>query len=105
VDTLTGTSKGLEKYNMALTLSPNPVSSYANLALYSPVTGYANISILSANGQLTQAISREEITRGDNLLKIDLQDTWPGLYILELRVEGLSDTWVQRTKFIKVLKK
>jgi PKD repeat protein len=71
---------------------PNPSHSFVELPIILPASGNCEIKMLSENGKLVFAREFKNMTRGLNIVKVDLSTYGQGLYLFQVSHEDFETT-------------
>jgi hypothetical protein len=82
-----------------LEIQPNPAQSYLQLFYNLPASGNVIIKVIDMAGREVKQVSRANFSEGFHSHIIDVQDLEPGIYLLQLNVEGAQSNI---SKFIKL---
>ncbi|MEL7532008.1 MAG: T9SS type A sorting domain-containing protein, partial [Bacteroidota bacterium] len=81
---------------LAVNLYPNPNQGEASLQLELPENGVLYYSITDINGRQLSAEQRVDLTEGKQEVELDLRRLSPGLYFVQVRLEGKTEV-LERT--------
>lgn len=74
--------EGRIKDNIEITLYPNPVSSVANISIYTDYVESVNIEIRDIRGVLMRVKEKEQLNKGLNNINMDLSEFNSGVYYI-----------------------
>jgi len=102
VDTLTWTGKELLTSGAGLKLNPNPTGDHVTLTYSSKGSCNTEIKVLTLSGNLLMDYPLLSSQAGENNAVIDLSTLRPGLYLIEIHLEGQEGKSILRAKLIKI---
>ncbi len=81
-----------QKNTSNITVYPNPVETTAQVSFRSTEPGIGMINVFSMNGQVLKSMTMQVPSAGDNNFTVDMEGFNPGTYILQVVLNGKSNT-------------